>query len=94
MIFHQVQMPTEDEKPSIESVEDFKKQSQAHQELVNELYELRRELHDTEELRDKVCGKGFKFLMSIALYINILSPANHLVTYYENVMFAVPGKEG
>ncbi|MCJ8746830.1 hypothetical protein PDJAM_G00146250 [Pangasius djambal] len=49
----QVQIPADNEKPSIELMEDFKKQNQAHQELVNELYELRRELHDAEELRDK-----------------------------------------
>ncbi|XP_060740054.1 caspase recruitment domain-containing protein 9 isoform X1 [Tachysurus vachellii] len=52
----QVQITTNDEKPSIESG-DFKKQSRAHQELVNELYKLRRELHDAEELRDKYLEK-------------------------------------
>lgn len=62
MIFHQVRIPAADEKSNIKPVEDLKKQSQAHEELVNELYKLRRDLHDAEELRDKVCGKGFHFL--------------------------------
>lgn len=79
MIFHQVQMPTDNEKPSTESVEDFKRQSQAHQELLNELYELRRELHDADELRDKVCGKGFKFLMIIYQHIVSSKPFAYLL---------------
>ncbi|KAK3538930.1 hypothetical protein QTP86_023476 [Hemibagrus guttatus] len=53
----QVQIPTNNEKPSIESEEEFKKQSRAHQELVSELYKLRRELHDAEELKDKYLEK-------------------------------------
>lgn len=53
----QVQIPTDNEKPSMESLEDFMHQSQAREELVNELYELRRELHDSEELRDKYLEK-------------------------------------
>lgn len=59
MIFHQVQIPIDDKKPNNESAPDLKEQNQTHQELVNEIYELRRELHDAEELRNKVCGKGF-----------------------------------
>ncbi|KAI5613241.1 caspase recruitment domain-containing protein 9 isoform X6 [Silurus asotus] len=50
----QAQIVKEDiEKPSNESMEDLKEQRKAHQELVNKFYELRRELHDAEELRDK-----------------------------------------
>lgn len=45
----------EHEKLDLQSFEDLKQQSQAHyQELVNDLYNLRRDLHDAEELRDKV----------------------------------------
>lgn len=45
----------EHEKFDSQSLEDFKQQSQAqHQELVNDLYNLKRNLHDAEELRDKV----------------------------------------
>ncbi|XP_051748621.1 caspase recruitment domain-containing protein 9 [Ctenopharyngodon idella] len=44
----------EHEKFDSQSLEDFKQQSQAqHQELVNDLYNLKRNLHDAEELRDK-----------------------------------------
>lgn len=45
----------EHEKLDSQSLEDFKQQSQAqYQELVNDLYNLKRNLHDAEELRDKV----------------------------------------
>ncbi len=45
----------EHEKLDSQSLEEFKQQSQAqYQELVNDLYNLRRDLHDAEELRDKV----------------------------------------
>lgn len=45
----------EHEKLDSQSLEDLKQQSQAqYQELVNNLYNLRRDLHDAEELRDKV----------------------------------------
>ncbi|XP_056313016.1 caspase recruitment domain-containing protein 9 isoform X3 [Danio aesculapii] len=48
-----VQTP-EQEKPDSQTLEDFKQQSQAqYQELVNDLYNLRRDLHDAEKLRDK-----------------------------------------
>lgn len=80
--------------PNIESVEDLKKQSQEHQELVSELYELRRELHDSEELRDKVCGKSSKWIMNVALYINKLPAKYNLLLIFENWLFTVPGKEG
>ncbi|XP_051965418.1 caspase recruitment domain-containing protein 9 [Xyrauchen texanus] len=37
-----------------QSLEDFKQQSQAqYQELVNDVYNIRRDLHDVEKLRDK-----------------------------------------
>ncbi|XP_051518308.1 caspase recruitment domain-containing protein 9 isoform X3 [Myxocyprinus asiaticus] len=37
-----------------QSLEDFKQQSQAqYQELVNDVYNIRRDLHDAEKLRDK-----------------------------------------
>ncbi|XP_007243985.2 caspase recruitment domain-containing protein 9 isoform X2 [Astyanax mexicanus] len=50
----QVQIPTEHDQRSMDIQNDFKKQSQAqHQDLVNSLYALRRELHDVKELRDK-----------------------------------------
>ncbi|XP_053336417.1 caspase recruitment domain-containing protein 9 [Clarias gariepinus] len=52
-----VKIPDENEKPITESLEDIKKQTQAHQELVNELYELRRDLHEAEYLRDKYLEK-------------------------------------
>ncbi|XP_043095731.1 caspase recruitment domain-containing protein 9 isoform X2 [Puntigrus tetrazona] len=42
------------EKLDSQSLEEFKQQSQAqYQELVNDLYNLKRDLHDAEELRDK-----------------------------------------
>lgn len=45
----------EHEKLDSHSLEDFKQQNHAqYQELVNDLYNLRRNLHDAEELRDKV----------------------------------------
>ncbi|KAF7687321.1 caspase recruitment domain-containing protein 9 [Silurus meridionalis] len=54
----QAQIVKEDiEKPTNESMEDLKEQREAHQELVNKFYELRRELHDAEELRDKYLEK-------------------------------------
>lgn len=65
MIFHKVKIPDENEKPITESLEDIKKQTQAHQELVNELYELRRDLHEAEYLRDKVCEKGLLFFLRL-----------------------------
>ncbi|XP_016428822.1 caspase recruitment domain-containing protein 9 [Sinocyclocheilus rhinocerous] len=44
----------EHEKLDSQSLEEFKQQSQAqYQELVNDLYNLRRDLHDAEKLRDK-----------------------------------------
>ncbi|XP_067264041.1 caspase recruitment domain-containing protein 9 isoform X2 [Chanodichthys erythropterus] len=44
----------EHEKLDSQSLEDFKQQSQAqYQELLNDLYNLKRNLHDAEELRDK-----------------------------------------
>ncbi|XP_050964885.1 caspase recruitment domain-containing protein 9 isoform X3 [Labeo rohita] len=44
----------EHEKLDLQSLEEFKQQSQAqYQELVNDLYNLRRDLHDAEKLRDK-----------------------------------------
>lgn len=45
----------EHEKLDSQSLEESKQQSQAqYEELVNDLYNLRRDLHDTEKLRDKV----------------------------------------
>ncbi len=45
----------EHEKLDSQSLEEFKQQNQAqYQELVNDLYNLRRDLHDAEELCDKV----------------------------------------
>uniref|UniRef100_A0A8C2JMA3 Caspase recruitment domain-containing protein 9-like n=1 Tax=Cyprinus carpio TaxID=7962 RepID=A0A8C2JMA3_CYPCA len=44
----------EHEKLDSQSLEESKQQSQAqYEELVNDLYNLRRDLHDTEKLRDK-----------------------------------------
>ncbi|XP_016361248.1 caspase recruitment domain-containing protein 9-like [Sinocyclocheilus anshuiensis] len=44
----------EHEKLDSQSLKEFKQQSQAqYQELVNDLYNLRRDLHDAEKLRDK-----------------------------------------
>ncbi|XP_016122162.1 caspase recruitment domain-containing protein 9-like, partial [Sinocyclocheilus grahami] len=44
----------EHEKLDSQSLEEFKQQSQAqYQELVNDLYNLRRDLHDAEKLCDK-----------------------------------------
>ncbi|TSM86003.1 Caspase recruitment domain-containing protein 9 [Bagarius yarrelli] len=51
----EVQISTNDDTSLIE---DFQKQSQAHQELVKKLHVLRRELHDAEELRDKYLEKN------------------------------------
>lgn len=51
-IFHQAQTP---EYEKLESVEDVKQQSHAqYQELVNDLYNIHKDLHDTRELCDKV----------------------------------------
>lgn len=60
--FTQVQTP-EHEKPDSQTLEDFKQQSQAqYQELMNDLYNLRRDLHDAEKLRDKVAIVSYLFL--------------------------------
>ncbi|KAM9547403.1 caspase recruitment domain-containing protein 9 isoform 1-T1 [Salvelinus alpinus] len=46
--------PLDQEKLSTESLEDYKQHSQAqHQELVNNIYNLRRDLHDAEALRNR-----------------------------------------
>uniref|UniRef100_A0A8C7D036 Caspase recruitment domain family member 9 n=1 Tax=Oncorhynchus kisutch TaxID=8019 RepID=A0A8C7D036_ONCKI len=46
--------PLDQEKLSAESLEDYKQHSQAqHQELVNNIYNLRRDLHDAEALRNR-----------------------------------------
>lgn len=47
--------PLDQERLSAESLEDYKQHSQAqHQELVNNIYNLRRDLHDAEALRNRV----------------------------------------
>uniref|UniRef100_A0A4W5Q843 Caspase recruitment domain family member 9 n=1 Tax=Hucho hucho TaxID=62062 RepID=A0A4W5Q843_9TELE len=47
-------VPLDQEKLSAESLEDYKQHSQAqHQELVNNIYTLRRDLHDAEALRNR-----------------------------------------
>lgn len=47
--------PLDQEKLSVESLENYKQHSQAqHQELVNNIYNLRRDLHDAEALRNRV----------------------------------------
>uniref|UniRef100_A0A8C8FDC6 CARD domain-containing protein n=1 Tax=Oncorhynchus tshawytscha TaxID=74940 RepID=A0A8C8FDC6_ONCTS len=46
--------PLDQERLSSESLEDYKQHSQAqHQELVNNIYTLRKDLHDAEALRDR-----------------------------------------
>ncbi|XP_038868657.1 caspase recruitment domain-containing protein 9-like isoform X2 [Salvelinus namaycush] len=46
--------PLDQERLSVESLEDYKQHSQAqHQELVNNIYTLRRDLHDAEALRNR-----------------------------------------
>ncbi|XP_014027527.1 caspase recruitment domain-containing protein 9 isoform X1 [Salmo salar] len=46
--------PLDQEKLSVESLENYKQHSQAqHQELVNNIYNLRRDLHDAEALRNR-----------------------------------------
>ncbi|XP_072520815.1 caspase recruitment domain-containing protein 9 [Salminus brasiliensis] len=64
----QVQIPIEHDLRSKEMLEDFKKQSQTqHQDLVNSLYTLRRELHDAEELRDKYREKKDELELKCAI---------------------------
>lgn len=66
----------EHEKLDSQSFEDLKQQSQAHyQELVNDLYNLRRDLHDAEELRDKVTCVFMKSEFCFNLYY-----AFHIIT--------------
>ncbi|KAI4898345.1 hypothetical protein NFI96_024572 [Prochilodus magdalenae] len=63
----QVQM-SEPDRLSIQALEDFKKQSQAqHEELLNDIYALRRKLHDTEEQRDKYREKKDELELKCAI---------------------------
>ncbi|XP_066510771.1 caspase recruitment domain-containing protein 9 [Hoplias malabaricus] len=64
----QVQIPTEYDRLSLQALEDFKKQSQEqHQKMVTDLYALRRELHETEELRDKYREKKDELELKCAI---------------------------
>ncbi|XP_036454192.1 caspase recruitment domain-containing protein 9 isoform X1 [Colossoma macropomum] len=59
---------SEHNKLSIQALEDFKKQSQAqHEDLVNDIYALRRELHDAKELRDKYQEKKDELELKCAI---------------------------
>ncbi|KAK1792189.1 hypothetical protein P4O66_012146 [Electrophorus voltai] len=65
----QVQIPTEQEKVSIQTMEEFKKQSQKHhQKLVNNIYALRRELHDAEVMRDKYLEQNDELELKCAMF--------------------------
>ncbi|XP_076854176.1 caspase recruitment domain-containing protein 9 isoform X5 [Brachyhypopomus gauderio] len=64
----QVQIPTEHEKMSIHCLEDFKNQSQEHQKLLNNIYRLRRDLHNAEVLRDKTLEKKEELELKCAMF--------------------------